>query len=77
MSAHPLHGTAPLARALRVEVQSAPVPADEQGRIQLWKVRPNRDGWGSNGGSFFAGTRVQAESRATQQGIPSTDLHRA
>lgn len=77
MSAHPMHGTAPLARALRVEVKSATPTADGIGRLQLWKVQPNRDGWGSDGGYFFKGTRVQAEARAATLGIPSTEIKRA
>jgi hypothetical protein len=77
VSAHPLHGTAPLARALRVEVQSNPVAVDDPGRVRLWKCHPDREGWGSNGGRFFTGTRVQAESRATKLGIPSSDLRPA
>lgn len=70
-----MHGTAPLARALRVEVRDAVEPAaDGAGRVQLWKVHPHREGWGSNGGRFFSGTRVQAETRAASKGIPSTEI---
>jgi hypothetical protein len=74
VSAHPLHGTAPLSRALRVEVRDARAPESLLGRVQLWKVNPAREGWGSNGGRFFTGTRMQAEARAVSMGIPSSEI---
>lgn len=75
MSAHPMHGIAPLSRALRVDVRDAGAPAESLlGRVRLWKVHPDRDGWGSNGGRFFTGTRMQAEARAVSMGIPSSEI---
>lgn len=72
MSAHPMHGTRPLSRALQLEVRGS-----GSSDICLWKVRPARDGWGNNGGHLFTGTRVQAEARAVRMGISSSEVSRA